>query len=185
VDEYLALISPTDSKSLVWDRSSLHSALDKLPVSNGKPYKTIDSKPVPLDCNKNIGNEFKHLKHQGRHCNLAGFSKPVWGCYNKIFYRSEDFKETDIGNHFGQVESLRKCEKEGVEAAFQPTNFVMLHNQSMDFQDWLVHALRMATDAKFNQLDLDKCPKGNDQPWHSCPIFRDFLKATTSSVSSL
>ncbi len=176
VDEYLALVSPTDDTSLVWDRPSLHSALDELPVSNGKPYKTLDSKPVPLDCIESPGdNGFQHLKHQARHCNIAGFSEAKGGCYNKNFYRSEHFKEVDIGNHYGVVDSIKKCEKEGIEAAFEPTKFVLVHYQTLDFQDWLVHALRMATDAEFNKLVLDECPEGHNKPWHSCAIFKQFL----------
>ena len=180
VDEYLALLSPTNSTSLLWDRTSLHAALDELPLSNGRPYKTLDSKPTPHDC-ENGGDMVKKkpldlLKYQPLHCKLSGFSKPKDNCYNKVFFRGSEFTETDLGNHFGSIKFLNACEKEGLEAGFQPTSFVLIHYQTLDFHDWLVHALRMATDAKFNRLDLDdKCPKGHDKPWHSCVIFRELV----------
>ena len=178
VDEYLSILSPGSDTSVVWNRPSLLHALAELPESNGKPYKTLDSKPVLQDCK--IGATFRKetnfLKHQPRHCSLAGFGKPQEGCHNKVFFRGQDFVVTDLGNHFSQTKFLNKCETEGIEAGFQPTNFVLVHYQTLDFNDWLTHALRMATDAKFNRFDLDQCLEGHgDKPWHSCVIFREFV----------
>eukprot|EP00978_Attheya_sp_CCMP212_P028538 scaffold98809_cov31-Attheya_sp.AAC.1 len=177
VDEYLAILSPKNT-SIIWTRQSLLTTLENLPPSNGNPYKTHDSKPVPLDCNPNeIGNQPNLLKHQAQHCSIAGFTKPTMGCNNKIFFRGKDFQKTDTGNHFGLPECFETCIKKGVEASFQPTNFVLLHYQTLNFQDWLVHALRIAHDENFNRLDLldsEPCPDGSE-PWQACPLFREFL----------
>ena len=81
----------------------------------------------------------------------------------------------DIGNHYGVVDSRKKCKKEGIEAVFEPTKFVLVHYQTLDFQDWLVHALRIAIDEEFNKLVLDECPEGHNKPWQSCAIFKQFL----------
>ena len=91
------------------------------------------------------------MKHKARHCNLAGLGKPRLGCHNKVFFRGIDIEKTDTGN------------------------FVLLHYQTLDFQDWLIHALRLSTDRKTNRFDLEKCQKYDDMPCHSCAIFRQFV----------
>ena len=179
VDEYLALVSPTNETSLLWDRTSLHTALDELPLSDGKPYKTIDSKPVPRDCKNALENpnplDLADTKYQARHCTVSGFTVPEISCHNKVFFRGSEFTETDTGNHFGSTDFLKACTEEGLEAGFQPTNFVLINYQALDFKDWLIRALRMATEENFNRFDIDKCPEGHDQKWHECVIFGEMV----------
>ena len=200
VDELLAIrtnYEPGESfgpalSNLDWNRKALEKELSNLPASEGKPNKTLDAKPIPLDCHvhgvpvlleeeeKQVGHlqsQQQLTQHAGPLCKIKGMyrnsRKAKSGCFEKIFFRAKDFQFTDIGNHHGHVK-YTDCKKMGVEATYVLTNFVLVHFQVTSFSDWLLHALRLAADKGFNRLERYKCPPGHTQPYHSCPMFQDF-----------
>jgi len=189
VDEYLTILTPNKT-SLVWNRLSLHTALKNLPPSSGKPYKTLMSTVLPVDCPKTQLSRNAPLssltKHQARHCRITGLTEGGLSCFNKVFFRGEDFVKTDNGNHHGTTKlggsNRRICEEKGVEAAYVPTNFVLVHLQVLDFQDWFVHAVKVATDLGVNSFDKSSvCPAGQNKPWNPCPRFKRFFAANFSA----
>jgi hypothetical protein len=79
-----------------------------------------------------------------------------------------------VGNHHGHI-SLKECQDKGAEVAYAQSNFVLVHFQVTTFVDWLIHALRLASDRGFNHLDKYECPPSHRSPWHACPMFQDFM----------
>ncbi len=189
-DEFLAieLNGDTTSASLAWDRPSLLSALKDLPPSGGKPYKTLDAKPIPVDCEGHPDRIIPDVegRHSPRHCNVPGITKGKFGCFAKNIFAGEDFTTVDNGNHHGPKEKTRewrmRCENEGLEAAYIPSNFVLIHYQVLDFNDWLIHMLKRVVDYKY-ELDCDK-PNPNWPPFHVCNAHAK-SKAANFSVNEM
>ncbi len=191
VDEYLAveLNGDTTSPSLAWDRPSLLSALKDLPPSGGKPYKTLDAKPVPVDCEGHPDSEVIPDiggRYSPRHCNIPGITKGKIGCFAKNIFAGEDFTSVDNGNHHGPKEKTQewrmRCENEGLEAVYMPSNLVLIHYQVLDFSDWLIHMLKRVVDYKY-EGDCD-IPNPNWPPYHVCNIHAR-SKAANFSVNEM
>ncbi len=201
VDEYLAIEVPpapsesesksdvetdatTKPPSLVWDRPSLLSSLKALPPSNGKPYKTLDAKPVPTDCEGRKGAmipEFDN-KFSPRHCDIPSISQGNMGCFAKNIFAGKDFTSVDNGNHHGPKDKTSEwrliCETKSLEDVYIPSNFVLVHYQVLDFSDWLIHMLKRAVDYKY-ELDCDK-PNPNWPPFHVCNLHAKSKEANFS-----
>mmetsp|Transcript_22031 Transcript_22031/g.27801 ORF Transcript_22031/g.27801 Transcript_22031/m.27801 type:complete len:409 (-) Transcript_22031:106-1332(-) len=194
-DEYLSIALPksgddvSNSKApLVWDRTTLLTALEDLPASNGKPYKTLDAKPLPVDCEDHPDGIIPDIegRHSPRHCNIPGISKGQLGCFAKNIFAGEDFTSVDNGNHHGPKLKTREwrvsCETKGLESAYIPSNFVLIHYQVLDFSDWLIHLLKRVVDYKY-ELDCDK-PNPNWPPFHVCNAHAK-AKAANFSVHAM
>ncbi len=184
VDEYLTILSP-ETKSLIWDRPSLITTLNNLPpASRDKPYKTANSKPVPLDCEAHNSNSIIDLgKHKARHCLITGVTKAETACFSKVFFKGEFFHETDVGNHIGaygrtQKQRVLKCRAEGVENTFIPTNFVLVHYQVLDFNDWFIHFIRRTVDDK--RVQCEKVPEKGWLSFHPCTLIAEAFKTNFS-----
>ena len=89
-------------------------------------------------------------------------------CMDKVFMRGNEFNFTDTGNHYGQTHSLTKEQSrqkcvETNETTYQldqdqKTDLFLMHFQFTDFQEWLMHSLRGASDRGFNRFSwLKKC----------------------------
>jgi hypothetical protein len=205
VDELMAIrvgVEPgepftSNQNPLVWNRKALENELSKLPPSNGRPYKTLDAKPVPLDCHVVNNRQQQNVlidisdrsslsltRHMGPLCKVETIYRPeknaTSSCFAKNFYRGDEFRFTDVGNHHGHI-SLKECQDKGVEATYVQSNFVLVHFQVTTFADWLTHALRLASDRGFNRLEKYECPPSHRLPYHSCPMFQDF-KAMNFSI---
>ncbi len=190
-DEYLSIALPEDETAkpkLVWDRMSLLVNLKKLPPSGGKPYKTLDAKPLPVDCEGHpdgIIPDFQK-RHSARHCMIPGISKGQLGCFNKNIFAGKDFTTLDNGNHHGPKEKTVEwrliCETKSLEEVYIPSNFVLIHYQVLDFSDWLIHMLKRVVDYKY-ELDCDK-PNPNWPPFHVCNAHKT-AKAANFSVHEM
>lgn len=199
VDELMAIgvgVEPgepftSNQNPLVWNRKALENELSKLPPSGGRPYKTLDAKPVPLDCHVVNNRQQQNVlidisdtsslsltQHMGPLCKVE---TTYWHekdatshCFEKNFYRGDEFRFTDDGNHHGHI-SLKECQDKGADATYVKSNFVLVHFQVTTFDDWLTHALRMASDMGFNRLEKYECPPDWRLPFHACPMFQDFM----------
>jgi len=189
VDEYLAIDSSDENApALTWNRSSLLSALKELPPSGGKPYKTLDAKPVPVDCEDHPDGlvlDFE-TKYTARHCLIAGVTVGHEGCFAKNFFEGKEFVGVDNGNHHGpkvKAQELRQlCETEGLEAHYIRTNFVLVHYQYLDFRDWMTHLFKRAIDYEYET----DCTKPNpDLPYHHVCNLYSMSKATNFSVHAM
>mmetsp|Transcript_15407 Transcript_15407/g.17611 ORF Transcript_15407/g.17611 Transcript_15407/m.17611 type:complete len:422 (+) Transcript_15407:119-1384(+) len=191
VDEYLAIALPeedTTKPTLVFDRISLLVNLKKLPSSGGKWYKTLDAKPLPVDCEDHpdgIIPDFQK-RYSPHHCNIPGITKGKMGCFNKNIIAGKDFTTLDNGNHHGPkektVEWRTNCETNGVESTYIPSNFVLIHYQVLDFSDWLIHMLKRVVDYKY-EMDCDK-PESNWPLFHVCNAHKT-AKAANFSVHEM
>jgi hypothetical protein len=102
-------------------------------------------------------------------------------CMDKVFFRGEDFLFTDTGNHHGQTHvqpfsvSKQKCmaliDSDGssyVQDADQDSDLFMVHMQFTTMEEWMMHALRGASDRGFNRFSrLKKCSK-TMMSWEYC-----------------
>ena len=193
-DEYMTILrdggDDEGSHSLHWTYEDLSRELKYLGEvgKKGLPFKTIRSIPIPSDCNMedHPGKALMGGEQKG-HAKLAdkfdgGAPSPMCQlqytasdkrhyCYNKCFYRGNEFKEVDKGNH-GIPEFLRSCIEEyglfrdpsskrvgpidlnsTVDATFSLSNLTLLHLQTNGFSDFVLHRLRGASDKGFNQID--------------------------------
>ncbi|KAL3924175.1 MAG: hypothetical protein SGILL_001209 [Bacillariaceae sp.] len=164
---------------LVWNRKALKSELLNLPPSDGKPYKLLHAAPVPLDCHTEelveAASEDLLTKHVVPFCKVNSIVRKgrsaISSCFDKNFFRGEDFQFTDVGNHHGHAK-YRDCVENGTQAVYAQSNFVLVHFQVTSFSDWLLHALRLASDRGFNRLDEYECPPQHSNPNHACPLFQ-------------
>jgi hypothetical protein len=89
-------------------------------------------------------------------------------CMDKVFMRGNEFNFTDTGNHYGQThmhtkEQLRqKCLDTNMTTyqldQDQKNDLFLMHFQFTNFQEWLMHSLRGASDRGFNRFSwLKKC----------------------------
>ena len=111
-------------------------------------------------------------------------------CMDKVFFRGKDFNFTDTGNHHGQTHiqefsvAINKCtalldsgdngdsssekREKYVQDTDQDSNLFMVHMQFITFEEWLMHALRGASDRGFNRFsNLEMCTKGM-RSWEYC-----------------
>ena len=97
-------------------------------------------------------------------------------CMDKVFFRGKDFVRTDTGNHHGETHSQsiffsrRRCralvqtgdgkKKKYVQDPDQASDLFMVHVQFTTMEEWMMHALRGASDRGFNRFSgLQKCTK--------------------------
>ena len=183
-DEYLTILSDGE---LRWNQETFRKELQSLPTLE-KPYKTIRSVPVPLDCrgDKNVYEEMSNY-NKADICRLQYTESDVGHyCYNKCFYRGEFFKGVTKGNHAADDRSARSCRLRFKQAPtrnntspiafddnlFYLSNFTVLHMQSLEFNEYVMHVMRGATATKFNALK-ENCPISGDS-FQYCWDFQAF-----------
>lgn len=190
-DEYLSIASPESAEvpHLIWNRPALQTALKALPPSGGKPYKTLDAKPVPVDCKNHPDADpvvpLFQKKHFSKFCAVPGISKGNLNCFAKNIFDSKEFESVDNGNHHGtkkkQKELRTKCENEGLESVYIPTNFVLVHYQVLQYSDWFLHLIKRVVDYKY--MDCND-PNPSWPYFHVCNLYAKGLE-TNFSVNEL
>mmetsp|Transcript_4505 Transcript_4505/g.6884 ORF Transcript_4505/g.6884 Transcript_4505/m.6884 type:complete len:727 (-) Transcript_4505:134-2314(-) len=219
-DEYMTVLREEGddggSHSLHWTHDNLSRELKYLGEvgKKGLPFKTIRSVPIPGDCNMedHPGMALMGGEHKG-HAELAGKNDGVASspmcrlqytasdkrhyCYNKCFYRGNEFEGVDKGNH-GIPEFLKSCIHEygfwrdpssdgvwpiatnsTVDATFNLSNLTLLHLQTNGFSDFVLHRLRGASDKGFNRIDNgvddhEPCDP-NENSGHYCDGWNAFV----------
>jgi len=95
-------------------------------------------------------------------------------CHDKMFMRGKDFNKTDAGNHIGATHKFnfkavdRDCTKRNVTTYVpgqgktleivhhheqdRTSGLFLIHLQTLNFEEWLLHALRGASDMNFNHF---------------------------------
>mmetsp|Transcript_5540 Transcript_5540/g.6803 ORF Transcript_5540/g.6803 Transcript_5540/m.6803 type:complete len:457 (-) Transcript_5540:742-2112(-) len=189
VDELLSISSPDlKNRTLTWDRPTLLSTLDSLPSSGGKPYKTLDAKPVPIDCDKDSDGPTLDFdrKYMSRHCMVPGITRGKKGCFAKNIFEGKTFTTVDNGNHHGPKEKTPEfrsiCEKGNFDQVYIQTTFVLVHYQVVDFGDWLTHLLKRAVDYQY-EMNCDE-PNPNWPSHHVCNLYAQG-KAVNFSISEM
>jgi len=156
-DEYLSILHEDE---LHWDpKHFLHELVSLKKSRTSRPFKTIRSIPVPIDCPGNQNSQ-KGTGSRSTLCRLQ-YTESDTGhyCYSKIFFRGKHFTGTDTGNHHGDIRKGQLCKRTysmaNVRAGTEPlplknimysfSNFTLLHFQSLEFSDFLMHLFRGAT----------------------------------------
>lgn len=106
------------------------------------------------------------IKYVARRKDNTGMKR----CMDKAFMRGNEFNFTDTGNHYGQTHKVQtdnlreRCKTEGSKFVLpedESSGLFMIHVQFTNFEEWLMHALRGASDRRFNRfMFLQKCVKG-------------------------
>jgi len=159
-DEYMSILSKDE---LQWNHDVFRQELSYLPRSN-KPFKTVRSIPVPIDCPSNRANILNvngEIGIKAPLCHLQFTESDIAHyCYNKLFFRGEHFNETNDGNHHTNKTWGYNCYKNfGISNSpislendlYTLTNFTLLHLQSLEFNDFMTHILRGASATGYNQ----------------------------------
>ncbi len=82
VDEYLSISSADATKpALIWNRPALLDAPKDLPPSRGKPYKTLDAKPI---------RSIVKIVHM-----ISGVSVGNAGCWAKNIFEGKALESVD------------------------------------------------------------------------------------------
>ena len=185
-DEFLSILIGGE---LHWNQDTFRKELQSLPPTK-KPYKTLRSVPLPLDCggNDNIDDRTESYD-KADICRLKYTESDVdHYCYNKCFYKGETFTEVDKGNHASsqcRPKYRHSMTREGTfpiplnSTMYHFTNFTVLHLQSLHFSDFVAQIIRGATAANFiNQQG--RCPnQGNSN--HYCLGFQAFKDVSFDS----
>jgi len=110
--------------------------------------------------------------HEVKYAGRGSARSAQW--MDKVFMRSKDFSQTDKGNHFGATHKYSKRalqnesrpknitthvpgkgeRNETVKLAWkdQTSGLFLLHLNALNFEEFLMHALRGASDMNFNQF---------------------------------
>ncbi len=177
-DEYLSISSPETAEmpQLIWNRPALLDALKALPPSGGKPYKTLDAKPIPVDCKNHPDADpvvpLFDKRHYSKYCAVPGISQGKLNCFTKNIFEGKEFVSVDNGNHHGPKEREKEfrttCENDGVEAVYIPTNFVLAHYQVLQYSDWFLHLIKRVVDYKY--MDCSN-PQPSWPYYHVCNLY--------------
>jgi len=182
-DEYMTILGKDE---LHWSYESFRKELMSLPNID-KPFKTIRSNPIPLDC-PYTQDESEEIETYSKAplCRLKYTESDIGHyCYNKCFHRGTYFRSVDKGNHHPNATIGSACKttykqgssREGTDTIpadnelYHLTNFTLLHMQSLEFSDFVLHILRGATSAGFNKAT--KCSK-TIRSHHYCYGLADF-----------
>ena len=167
------LAYPTDCGDIRWDMSGY--------FPDGEVGGTGDDDDLP-----------DHIQFVGRRRTRQAM------CRDKAFFCSKDFYKTDTGNHEGQTHRyknswLKNCTKVTIPAYTpnkgwrdeainkhhpdQASDLYLLHLQQVNFEGWLIHALRGAAGRSFNRFDkLANC-SNQAVSVHYCTGWEKLLKA--------
>lgn len=188
------VVSSSPTESLRWNAADFKASLDKLP-DEGHMFKTEVGQTLPVDCSIDGWNGAADADAAtGRTAMIeyVGRTKTkLPGRMDKVFFRTKDFDYTEKGNHWGSTHRYRKhgeaFKKLYNRTLFQPsvdpamhTGIYLLHVQVVNFGDWLIHALRGASDVSVNKLppdDLVDC-KSLKESVHYCYLWNDIVLNT-------
>jgi hypothetical protein len=186
-----------ESFSLRWNHEVLQKELSRL-EDNGLTFKTIRSNPFPIDCELNddqtpITTNSHHQHHQtnvisrsSSQCRLKYTVSDIGHyCYNKIFYRGHDLTGITHGNHNPPNHVGPACREkykfnkdlensspiQSSDGLYNLSNFTIIHMQSIEFSDFILHRLRGASDKEFNKIT--KAKKGACNPYGSSGHYCD------------
>ena len=174
VDELIAVTGDPFGDADVpfsWNANSFYRALTFM-NETGRTAKMETLIPLPHDChflprdsNNSVRSNVSFFPSPV--CSFQhAIRRPLearWGCMDKSFSRGRDFVQTDTGNHFlvthwttkqfAQYRKIRRreqynvvgmCHAMGVDAWFDTSPLGLVHVQTMELADWLVHAFRGA-----------------------------------------
>ena len=182
-DEYLTILSDGE---LLWSQESFRMELLSLPTLE-KPYKTLRSVPIPVDCpgHYNLQNE-KESHHKANLCRLQYTESDVGHyCSNKCFYRGEFFKGVSKGNVASNDRDARACRLRYQQSALRNgtspiavddslyylSNFTVLKMQNLEFNEYIMHIMQGSTATNY-----DSCSK-HVESFQYCWDFQAFKNA--------
>ncbi|GFH46606.1 predicted protein [Chaetoceros tenuissimus] len=171
IDEFITIVKDNAQKNetLAWNERDFHEALDKLPKDTGLPFKFERGTIQPIDCPMTLSEKkMKQTQESPLSFQNTGIEavryfqrrqKRDTQCWDKAFFRGHEFNATDTGNHVGQTHTWTKDELvdycEGHNYYLQEevkSSLVLMHFQAIDFNEWLLHKLRGASDRRFNKF---------------------------------
>ena len=171
IDEFITVVKDNAQKNetLAWNERDFHEALDKLPKDTGLPFKFERGTIQPIDCPMTLSEKkMKQTQESPLSFQNTGIEsvryfqrrqKRDTQCWDKAFFRGHEFNATDTGNHVGQTHTWTKDELvdycEGHNYYLQEevkSSLVLMHFQAIDFNEWLLHKLRGASDRRFNKF---------------------------------
>jgi len=182
-DEYMTILQQSNAGepfSLRWTSQVLQSELSHL-EDNGLSFKTIRSNPFPIDCElkgdkipiTTSSNHYQHnvVSRSSSQCRLKYTVSDIGHyCYNKVFYRGHDFTGVTHGNHNPPNQVGPACRQKykfnkdledsfpikSSDGMYNLSNFTVIHMQSIEFSDFILHRLRGASDRDFNKISKTK-----------------------------
>lgn len=175
---------------LRWNHEALQNELSQL-QDNGLAFKTIRSNPLPIDCELDEDqmpittrtstiHQPNVVSRSSSQCRLKYTVSDIGHyCYNKVFYRGRDLTGITHGNHNPPNHVGPACREKykfnkdledsspikNSDGLYNLSNFTIIHMQSIEFSDFVLHRLRGASDKEFNKITKTK--KGACNPYGS------------------
>lgn len=159
------------TESLSWNAADFKASLSKLSDA-GHMFKTEWGNILPVDCGEyqwNITTNNNGAALRRPTVKYVGRMKSPY-LMSKVFFRSKDFYSTDTGNHWGSTHAYRRGKDSYNKIYFPPngtrsdskffdpvmlTDIYVMHFQKVNFEEWLIHAIRGASDILSNKFPPD------------------------------